>query len=111
MIPYEDLCAALDSYAVRAKGGVAPPPRASAVVHAPAPIPVPTPAYRDDLTSFDAPPQRAMPQAPPQREQPLPVLRARHDEDSTHVGSMPGGQEDHSNELDIDDVLSDEEIP
>jgi hypothetical protein len=104
MIQYEDLCAALESYAARARGGVAPAKRAAAAAAVPAPIPVPTPAYRDDLTSFDAP---ARPQEPP-----LPVLRSSQgEEESTHVGQMPGVQEDNSNELDIGDVLSDEEIP
>jgi hypothetical protein len=53
----------------------------------------------------------------------LPPLAAQHDDgDSTHVGAMPGGvgamppplapvaDEDHSNEIDIHDVLDDDEI-
>jgi hypothetical protein len=111
MIPYEDLCVALEAYAARVHG------------HAP---PVdshrPTPgqhAAAEPAPFYDEPELQAAPLDPPTGEAQLPVdpHPALHstgaEDDSTHVGQMPSTMpaiyEDQSNELDIGDVLADED--
>jgi hypothetical protein len=116
MIPYEELVAALErSVARRASGApaaaapraAAPPattPRAPAAAAPAAPAPrrpasQPAPAA-PSKAGFDEP-----------RDPDMGSLADEHDEDSTHVGSMPGsGGAEHSTEIDIGDVLSDEEL-
>ncbi len=88
MIPYEELCVALERYAERHHGEA--------------------PVHTDET---------ALPPAahePSTNEHALPPvsLGASEDEaedDHTHVGGVQHLAEDHSNELDIGDVLSDEE--
>src|SRR5437868_6899365 len=119
MIEYEELCAALDRYVARTGGVVSPRPMAAA----PASVPAPPPKR----AAMPAP----SPLEPPMKEQSLPplshhdephdpdfgALGGHHDDDATHVGSGPGaprpaahGDEEHSNEIDIGDVLSDDEL-
>src|SRR4051812_7647750 len=128
MIPYEELVEALDRYVARNGGtpqsarvpaSAAPmaPPPARAAVPTPAPVAAPSeyepPTHEVHLPSgaFDEP-----------HDPDLAPLggSGQHDEgDAPHVGSMPGGamppplqpvHEDHSNEIDIHDVLDDDEI-
>jgi hypothetical protein len=127
MIPYEELCAALDRHAER-HGGIPGSP-----AHAPQPS-----APRAPLSMSPSPArsQVARPAAPsyepPAHDVELP---SHHDEphdpdlghfqplggvedDATHVGGAPHAAppplapagEDHSNEIDIGDVLADDEL-
>lgn len=100
MIPYEELVAALDRYVAR-RGGT------PASAHAPSP---PSPSAP---SAFEPPTgQVSMPPVYDEHRDPdLP--RGQHEEDATHVGASPGGMqhpEDHSNEIDIGDVLADDEL-
>jgi len=106
MIPYEDLCAALEAYQARTGGA----PRPGREAGAPAAM---------------MPPPMAMPREPPPLDlgdpptaevslpgDPLPSISSSmsgDDEDGTQVGPMQPVYEDRSNELDIGDVLADEE--
>ena len=84
MIPYEELCAALDRYTAQHQG--------DAHVHTgETAFPPPDPATSEHL----------MPPA---------GLAAGADDEHTNVGLQPI-YDDRSNELDIGDVLSDEEAP
>jgi hypothetical protein len=88
MIAYEDLCAALASYRARTRGEEPP---------APAPSRSEASAGYDPPTSAHTLPT----------EQPLPEV-------ATQVAQLPDVQtvyDDRSNELDLGDVLSDDEIP
>ena len=114
MIPYEELVAALERSVARRAGGApaAAAPRAAAPAastpRAPAAAAPAAPAPR-------RPTSQPAPAAPSQFDEPhdpdMGSLAHEHDEDSTHVGSMPGsGGAEHSTEIDIGDVLSDEEL-
>jgi len=82
MIPYEDLCAALEAYAAEKRGDTMHGEVASAAAYEP---------------QVDHP------------EEPRAVLRSQGgEEDATHAGMRPV-YEDQSNELDIGDVISDED--
>lgn len=111
MIPYEDLCVALEAYAARVHGHVPPADshRVEAGHHAAA---EPVPFYDEpDLQPppLDAPTGEA--HLPPEAHPELHSTGA--EDDSTHVGQMPSTMpaiyEDRSNELDIGDVLADED--
>jgi hypothetical protein len=100
MIPYEELVAALDRYVTR-NGGTPKSVRASAASHSSAPAAEDVP-----MNAFDEP-----------HDPDMPSLASHGDEDSTHVGSPLGAppplqpaHEDHSNEIDIGDVLADDEL-
>src|SRR5947209_3706251 len=109
MISYEELSAALERYRARTRGE-AVPAHVSAEPPARAYSAPPPPAFDGAATGEVA----------------MPDETAHHhalggDEESTQVGSLPGGisggappqaplSDEHSNELDIHDVLSDEEI-
>ena len=119
MIAYEELVAALDRYVARNGGtpqsarlpaggaapSFAPPPAVEAAHHDESPAP------GVDLPAFDE-----------HHDPDLPGIGAHGgDEDATHVGASPGsgslppplapvGGEDHSNEIDIGDVLTDDEM-
>lgn len=109
MISYEELSAALERYRARTHGG-APRP-----AHLSAPPPA-APHY-----AYAAPPPLDDPST---AEVDLPHETAHHaalggEEEQTQVGELPGApgappsaplSDEHSNELDIHDVLSDEEI-
>jgi hypothetical protein len=111
MIPYEDLCAALDRYNARV-GGATPQPYAApsqAQAHAYAPQQPPSPPPR---------PQRVEAPEPPTGEHELPPLDAGHghgeyEDEHTIAGGQPVPQYDdgRSNEIDIDDLLHDESEP
>ena len=106
MISYEELSAALERYRARTRGEAAPPAHLSAPP--PAAYSAPPPPFDDHTTGEAA----------------LPEDTAHHvalggDDESTQVGGLPGTpgappqaplSDEHSNELDIHDVLSDEEI-
>jgi hypothetical protein len=82
MIAYEELCAALERYAARTRGDV----------------------------SMEA---DASPAEPTTSEHALPPVGIGIDEgadERTHAGGMTPVFDDRSNELDIGDVLSDEEV-
>ncbi len=95
MIPYEELVAALDRYVAR-KGGTPGSVRAPASYAPPAAHDLPSGA-------FDEP-----------HDPDLPGLARHGDEDATHVGAspapLPPAADDHSNEIDIGDVLADDEL-
>jgi hypothetical protein len=114
MIPYEELVAALDRYVAK-HGGTPMSARAPASAAMPSFAPPPAvsaPAYDEHAT----------------RESELPAYDEHHDpdlphggdEDATHVGAATGGaasppplapvSEDQSNEIDIGDVLTDDEL-
>jgi hypothetical protein len=105
MIPYDDLCAALEAYATRTRGaaaGTRPPPSAQAGV-----------ASSAEPGGYDPPTADVM---MPDGEAPVAGRRSRsggEDEEGTHMDGMPPPLapvfDDKSNELDIGDVLSDEE--
>ena len=107
MIPYEELVQALDRYVAR-NGGTPQSARAPASAH-----PVSAPVYDE----------------PPAQDVGIDVFDEPHDpdlhghgggDDATHVGASPGGAalppplspvaEDPSNEIDIGDVLSDDDL-
>ncbi len=96
MIPYEELSAALERYRARTHGE-APPATAPAVQAYAAP-----PAFEDPHTAETA--------------MPAPTHQALGgDDESTQVGQPLGApltpiSDEHSNELDLGDVLSDEEV-
>jgi hypothetical protein len=92
MIPYEELCAALERYATRFAGA-----QAGARVAPSSPPP-----------AREAPPvERAAPAAAAAH----PTLAAPAEEETTHVSSTPGVivVEDPSHEIDVGDILGDEE--
>jgi len=102
MISYEELVQALDRYVAR-NGGTpmsARAPAGAAPAYA-APEPV---AHDVDMQSYD--------------EHHDPDLAHGHDEDATHVGASPGAAppplqpvaDEGSNEIDIGDVLTDDEL-
>ena len=107
MIPYEELVAALDRYVAR-NGGT---PQSA---HAPAshaePAFAPPPAVEHGYDEHHDPDLHGI------------VGSGAHEEggeDATHVGALQGGalppapaasHEDHSNEIDIGDVLTDDEL-
>ena len=100
MIPYEELVAALDRYVARNGGTPQSAHAPSAAQAAPAFAPPPPVEHYDEHHDPDLPP-----------------IGHGGDggEDATHVGASPGGgapasHEDHSNEIDIGDVLTDEEL-
>ncbi|HXU68068.1 MAG TPA: hypothetical protein VN947_02005 [Polyangia bacterium] len=108
MIPYEELVAALDRYVAR-NGGTpqsvhAPAGHAAAPEFAPPPI-----AHYDEPHDPDLHGGHAMHGG---------IGGHGAEEDATHVGASPGGAppplqpapEDHSNEIDIGDVLADDEL-
>jgi hypothetical protein len=121
MIPYEELVAALDRFVAR-NGGTPQSARAPAGSAMPAFAPPPAAAASSfdehaahdvDLPSFD------------EHHDPDLAGHAGHggDEDATHVGASPGSAalppplapvsdhaDDHSNEIDIGDVLTDDEM-
>ncbi len=100
MIPYEELAAALERYAARQRGEApAEAPAAAAPASAGANIYSPPPDYYD---------------SPATGEHALEPQTQQHaalggDEESTQVGQMPAAN-DPSQELDLGDVLSDEEV-
>jgi hypothetical protein len=119
MIEYDELCAALERYAART-GGQAPstrpptapqpsPARAAKVAASRAPEPAPR---RLEATKETALPPLSHHDEP--HDPDFPTLSAHHDEDSTQVGGVPvvrpRGIEEHSNEIDLGDVLSDDEL-
>jgi hypothetical protein len=82
MIPYEELVAALEAYVARTRGTALP---------------------SDGDTLHAHVPESELP-----AEEPRPVLSSRGgDEDATNAGMQPV-YEDRSNELDINDVLTDD---
>lgn len=90
MIPYQELCAALERYSA-SHGGEAP-------VHTDqTPLPPPPAAMPTPLLEG------------PTGEHHLPRAAAEPEDDQTNVGLQPF-YDDKSNELDINDVLSDEEV-
>ena len=124
MIEYEDLCAALERYVARTGGA---PSSASARPQAQANAP------RAPLAMTTSPTRTPAPNAyePPTNEVELPPLQhhdeahdpdfghalgGQHEDDATHVGSGPNAPpplapaDEHSNEIDIGDVLSDDEL-
>lgn len=102
MISYEELVAALDRYVAR-NGGTPQSVHASAGHQAPAFAPPPAVEHYDEPHDPD-----------------VHGSLGGHggEEDATHVGASPGGAppplqpapEDHSNEIDIGDVLADDEL-
>src|SRR5437899_7023765 len=103
MISYEELVAALDTFVAR-NGGTPQSARAPAGYTAPPPVVEAhdLPGHDVELPSFD--------------EHHDPDLAHGAEEDATHVGASPGGAslppplqpiagDDHSNEIDIGDVL------
>ena len=97
MIPYDQLCAALEAYAARTRGQE-PPSRSPSSSYQPQA----NPAYDPPTTEVQMP------------DDPQASLRSRMtDEEGTHMDGMPESPQpvydDKSNELDIGDVLSDEE--
>ena len=107
MIPYEDLCVALEAYAARVHGHV--PPADSHRVEAG------HSAAAEAVPFCDEPDLQPPPLDPPTGEAELPpethpeLHSTGAEDDSTHVGQMPAIYEDRSNELDIGDVLADED--
>lgn len=116
MIPYEELVAALDRYVAR-NGGT------PSSVHAPAGYGAPS----HEMPSYEAAPSHEEPGTHETAMPPLgydephdpdlaPPAHAHADEDATHVGAMPGAapakiqSEEPSNEIDLGDVLSDDEL-
>lgn len=108
MIPYEELVAALDRYVAR-NGGTPQSVRGSS--YAPAAQPHDDEAHAADVPmgSFDEPHDPDMPR----------LSGHGGEEDATHVGAAVGSPlppplqpsgEDHSNEIDIGDVLADDEL-
>src|SRR5262245_58473563 len=102
MIPYEDLCAALASYRNRSHGGAAMGDEDTYHGHQ---VPVRSVAPAETVITGDIP-------------EPVPSIRSHGGVDGdTHVGGggFDGTEaparvfDDHSNELDIDDVLADED--
>jgi hypothetical protein len=86
MISYEDLCAALESFSARARGGTAPARDAD-----------------PPTTEVNLPPGGGL------------RSRGGGEDDSTHVGDLNGGPvqpiyEDRSNELDLGDVMADDDL-
>src|SRR4051794_8662734 len=108
MIPYEELVAALDRYVAR-NGGTPQSVRASASSFAPSAAEHHEEAPHDvPMDSFDE-----------AHDPDLHPGLSSHggEEDATHVGAsplppplQPGHGDDHSNEIDIGDVLADEEL-
>jgi hypothetical protein len=115
MIPYEELVAALDRYVAR-NGGTPQSARAPSGGQAYAPAPAveahhdEPPAHEVELPSFDE-----------HHDPDLPSMAHGGDEDATHVGASPGTGslppplqpvhgDDQSNEIDIGDVLTDDEM-
>jgi hypothetical protein len=95
MIPYEELSAALERYRARIHGE-APPAATAQAIHS-----APPPGFDDPRTAETAMPQTHV------------ALGA--DDESTQVGEPLGApptpiSDEHSNELDLGDVLSDEEV-
>jgi hypothetical protein len=110
MIPYEELVAALDTFVAR-NGGTPQSARAPAGYTA-APAAVEThdlPGHEVELPSFDE-----------HHDPDLAHVGHGGEEDATHVGASPGGAlppplqpvagDDHSNEIDIGDVLTDDDL-
>jgi hypothetical protein len=106
MISYEELVAALDRYVAR-NGGTPMSARASSSSQSFAPPPVAEAHGHDvDLGGYDEPHDPDMPRG--------------GEEDATHVGASPGGgsmppplqpvNDEGSNEIDIGDVLTDDEL-
>src|SRR3954469_7348465 len=110
MIPYEELVAALDRYVAK-NGGTPMSARAPASAGMPAFAPPPAveePAHDIDMAGgYD--------------EHHDPDMPRGGDEDATHVGASPGGggavppplepvSDEGSNEIDIGDVLTDDEL-
>ncbi len=98
MISYEELVAALDRYVAR-NGGTPMSARAPASASSPA-YDAPAPQAHDvDLQGYD--------------EHHDPDMPRGGDEDATHVGASPGALrpvDEGSNEIDIGDVLTDDEL-
>jgi hypothetical protein len=117
MIPYEELVEALDRYVAR-NGGTPQSARAPSAAAMPAFAPPPAMA----APAYDEPPPHdvELPAFDEHHDPDLPPVGAHGgEEDATHVGAMPGGSppppvreggEDHSNEIDIGDVLTDDEM-
>jgi hypothetical protein len=116
MISYEELVAALDRYVAR-QGGTPESVRAPSSSFAPPP-PVAAPSRHEPPTS-----QASMPPLYDEHHDPDLGARGQHEEDATHVGGSPGAmppplapvfeeahEDDHSNEIDIGDVLTDDEV-
>jgi hypothetical protein len=106
MIPYEELVAALDRYVART-GGTPDSVRAPSSP-SPSSFPPPPAAYEPPTSQVSMPPLYDQHAA-----------SGQHEEDATHVGGSPGAmppplqpvhEEDHSNEIDIGDVLTDDEL-
>jgi hypothetical protein len=122
MIPYEELVAALDRYVSR-NGGTPQSARGPSAPNASPSFAAPPPVV---TTAAVAAPRPSRAVAPPQavdfdeaHDPDLPPLdMGAAEEDATHVGAMPGAQppplarvtEEHSNEIDIGDVLADDEL-
>jgi hypothetical protein len=114
MISYEELVAALDRYVAR-HGGTPESVRApSPSSFAPLPPPAAAPSRYEPPTS-----QVSMPPIYDEHHDPDLAAHGQHEEDATHVGGSPGAmppplapvhEEDHSNEIDIGDVLDDDEV-
>lgn len=121
MIPYEELVVALDRYVAR-NGGTPNSARAPQAAPSFAPPPAMAAPSEHELGSHEV-----YPPAASYDELHDPDLHAgaahapQHEEDATHVGASPlgGGNlppplspppDDHSNEIDIGDVLADEDL-
>lgn len=111
MIPYEELVAALDRYVTR-NGGTPQSVYARAPMGAPA-----APAAEAYAPSAHEP--AAVVYDEPHDPDLAPSLGEHGDEDATHVGALPGEAapqplqpvvDEGSNEIDLGDVLSDEEL-
>lgn len=131
MIEYEELCAALDRYVARSGGA----PSRNAPTSAAQPAAPRAPLSMSNSPARSAAPAVAAPSVyePPTSEVELPPLEHHdelhdpdlpslsgpHEDDHTHVGSGPLSppplapaphHDEHSNEIDIGDVLSDDEL-
>ena len=105
MIPYEELVAALDRYVAR-RGGTPASVRPSATA-------APSPPSQPMTTGDPATSQTSMPPLSYDEHRDPDMPRGQHDEDATHVGASPGAVhegEDHPDEIDIGDVLTDDEL-
>jgi hypothetical protein len=128
MIEYEDLCAALERYVART-GGAAPLAEMPRQANAPRqPMQMTTSPQRTAAPSVYEPPTSEVELPPLQHhdEEHDPdlagdlgghALAGQHEDDATHIGNAPGAPpplapaaDDPSNEIDIGDVLSDDEL-
>lgn len=117
MIPYEELVQALDRYVAR-NGGTPMSARAPSSAGAAMPSFAPPPAVEAGAHDDEAAHDSALPSYDEPHD---PDLPRGGDEDATHVGASPGAgasrpsptpshSDDASNEIDIGDVLTDDEL-